>query len=267
MPIEFLAVDTETTGLSAEKSQIIEISMLMVDGGFNVIREKHIYALPDDSAFIDPKAVEVNGYSKEKWVERGAVTQAELFKGIVEFVKDHRGLRLLGHNVSFDRDFLKQLFFKFSSNKRLFSNHFHYHLMDSLSAAMFVDYVKESTCRESYKLVDLCKAYHITHEKAHTAKDDIMGSLLLIRELKSQLLGTATKSASFTPGTPTQRFSKIIAKVDSQENTWVFTYGEHKGKTVSDIIKTKPDYISFVLGFTDLSPEQRSYLEEIYKSQ
>ncbi len=266
MSIEFLGIDTETTGLDADKNQIIDICLLLIDDKFEVKDELHLFAFPSADAVIEPKAIEVNGYTQEKWVEKNAVTQEEMFNRIYEFIKGYKRLKLIAHNVGFDQGFLKKLFekhYKPGDGRIPFGNLVDYHNLDTMCIAMFIDFAKVGQSRRSYRLATLTEAYGVEHDAAHTARSDIYGCVKLLHKMKEAMLGLSD-AMPFEMKTASNTYSRIIVKTDSINNVWEFQYGKHKGSRVMDVAIKDHTYIRAVLGFTDLAPEQRTYLEEVY---
>ena len=103
-PLAF--IDTETTGLDTSVHEVIEVAIVKehpdgrVEKWQSRIQPKNIEA-------AHPKALEVNGYTPEKWgeapyLEHVAIDIATMLKGCV----------IVGHNVGFDLDFLQADFKK-----------------------------------------------------------------------------------------------------------------------------------------------------------
>lgn len=95
----FVAVDTETTGLSSESDRIIQIALIKVEGG--AIVDKFV-------TFVNPKrhikaqASEINNiYDSDV---KDAKTIKELFPTILEFIGKYP---IVMHNAKFDMAFLK----------------------------------------------------------------------------------------------------------------------------------------------------------------
>jgi DNA polymerase III alpha subunit (gram-positive type) len=263
MPIEFLAIDTETTGLDSNTDQVIDICLILLDNNLKQVDELNLFALPDSHIVVSPGAAKANGYTPEKWAGLEAITQDELAKQVYEFVYRYNSLKLIAHNVPFDQGFLKQLLDRHvarTPEARTYSKIFGYHHIDTIPISLFMDHAVQGSFRRSYSLVNLTKDFGIVHESAHTAKSDIRACLDLLQHHKQIVQGLVpmTKSA-------TTYYSKIIAKIDSETNTWVFAQGKYEGRPVTSVLADDHTYIRHVLGFGDLSPEQRTYLEHAYQ--
>jgi DNA polymerase III alpha subunit (gram-positive type) len=264
MPVEFLAIDTETTGLDSSTDQVIDICLILLDRELNKLDELSLFALPDPHIVVSPVAAQVNGYTPEKWAALEAITQDELAKQVYEFVYKYSNLKLIAHNVPFDQGFLKQLFTRHVVTRgvaaREYSKVFGYHHIDTIPISLFMDHAVQGSFRRSYSLANLTKDFEIAHEDAHTAKSDINACLNLLRYHKQVVQG-------FVPmvKAATVYYSKIISKIDSETNTWVFSQGKYEGRPVTSVLADDHTYIRHVLGFADLSPEQRTYLEHTYQ--
>jgi DNA polymerase III alpha subunit (gram-positive type) len=267
MPVDFLAIDTETTGLDSSTDQVIDICLILLDGELNQVDELNVFALPDPHVVVSPGAAKANGYTIEKWAAYNAVDQHELSKRVYEFIAKYSGLKLIAHNVPFDQGFLKQVYERHTLpdglDKKPFGKTVGYHHIDTIPISLFMDHATQGAFRRSYSLANLTKDFGIEHEAAHTARSDIKACLDLLRHHKKIVQGLVpTATISQNGG----MFSKIIAKVDSEANTWIFAQGKNAGKTVKAALQEDASYILHVLSFKDLSPEQRTYLEQSYQA-
>lgn len=99
-PLAF--VDAETTGLDENVHEIIELAVLRVDPvSFDVISSLEAKVLPTRLDLADPRALEINGFSAERW--GGAVP---LKAALMQARPLLQGATLAGHNVGFDKRFL-----------------------------------------------------------------------------------------------------------------------------------------------------------------
>jgi len=118
-PLAFL--DSETTGLTPGKHEVIEVAVLVGD------TLHHWMVRPERLEDAEPKALEVNGYAArpERW--DGAKTMREVGPEIMRVLK---GTVVVGHNVGFDLDMLNGHMRKVGLNP-----HLPYHKVDTVTLA------------------------------------------------------------------------------------------------------------------------------------
>ena len=94
-------IDVETSGLDPVKHEILDISILGMDG--RSLYTSKIRPVRIETA--EPMALRINGYSETKW--KTAPTFEEVAEKVLEALE---GGILLGHNVAFDRRFVEEAF-------------------------------------------------------------------------------------------------------------------------------------------------------------
>lgn len=193
MKYEFYVTDVETTGLDSHTHDVIELSMLRLSTG-----EQKTWSLrPTNPDAIDLGALRVNGHKLEdlRWETKlGRETYRNASEVLVEvenwLAEDgvpatHRAL--LGQNISFDKDFLEQLWTKCNSKD---SFPFGRRYLDTMIMAIMIDYV-EGNMSEGYSLGNLIKKYGIKNDKAHSAAGDVRATKELfekqIEELRKKM--------------------------------------------------------------------------------
>lgn len=127
-PIEdrdLIFVDTETTGLEPRVHEIIEVAIIRVNlkEGIRITYETKIK--PQHIETAHPRALEVNGYTAEKWVE--APYLGEIAGALVPLLQN--GM-VVGHNVGFDLDMLNGNLKEIGVDARL-----SYHKLDTITLA------------------------------------------------------------------------------------------------------------------------------------
>jgi len=118
-PLAF--VDVETTGLDPARHEVIDIAVVF---GVDVLRKTgapwtrhltreepdvavwHTRIRPERIQDAEPKALEVNGYNQAAWAD--APTADQVVDTVVELLAGSKAV-LVGHNVTFDRDFIAAL--------------------------------------------------------------------------------------------------------------------------------------------------------------
>lgn len=258
MSAAFLGIDTETTGLSAVTDQVIEIYLRLMDEQFEPIDELHIYAHPDDGVEIHPSAAAINGYTREGWDEKGAVTQQCLSERVYAFISPFKRLKCVAHNAAFDTAFLRKIYERADGDVS-YDKCVGYHHIDTIPITIFMDLSAGAPLRRSYSLVNLTKDHDIAHDNAHSARADLQACLDLLKVHIQTARGLLSPVAVVEK--KSEGFSRIIKQASDGEYT--FQYGAHTGMPVAAIAKENPGYIRFVLGFTDLNPVHRTYLENV----
>lgn len=112
------AIDTETGGageLECTTHALLSIGAA-VDLQDGTRRTFHTYVLPAPGLIISPGAVAVNGYSPDRWIDNGAVSEREALQRLIhwiirwwvnrgEWAADQK-VTLVAHNAGHDRGFL-----------------------------------------------------------------------------------------------------------------------------------------------------------------
>lgn len=163
-PLAFL--DTETTGLTPGRHEVIEVAVLVGD------RLYHWMVRPERLEDAEPKALEVNGYARfpERW--EGAKTMREVGPEIMAALK---GAVVVGHNVGFDLDMLNAHMRKVGLNP-----HLPYHKVDTVTLA----YTRLAPLGLEKLSLDTIRAFlGWSKEGAHTAAKDVMDTERLYRLL------------------------------------------------------------------------------------
>lgn len=164
----FAWVDVETTGLDPDHNDILEIAIVRLDpDGEKILHEKLVMERPENA---HPKALEVNGYTAEKWVD--AKPAVEVFPRVIELLSD---CIIAGQNTRFDVGFIN------ATCKRLgFDARVDYHLYDTCTLAL--EHLKP--WMESISLVPVCKALGIPTDDAHSAMGDVRMAMAVDRKLR-----------------------------------------------------------------------------------
>ena len=103
---KYVIIDTETTGLDAEKHEIVSFGgIVLID--HKIVETIEIKIKPAHIDTADQKALEINGYSPDKW--QYANTQKEGAYKIAHFIERHRDKIFAGHNLQFDIKFIQAL--------------------------------------------------------------------------------------------------------------------------------------------------------------
>ena len=109
-------IDIETSGLNPKTDAILQISAVLLDfvdeaGGLQISATYDYEVLPFEGAHIDPKSLQINRIDPFA-AGRNALAEAWVLKDLFQKINAHRRAQkcvraiLVGHNASFDRDFL-----------------------------------------------------------------------------------------------------------------------------------------------------------------
>ncbi len=181
VPINYLAIDSETSGFSSDKNATLQIALIPIIDGKQY--EPFVsYVKPHSGAVIDPGALKVNGLTFDQimnFPEASMVVQ-NMTKWWSQF---NTTFSLLGHNVAFDRKFMYSLFTRNKCHgdfiSKITSNDF-CTLEESKKA-----FLKSKSKPVSYKLGDLCKYFNIPLDNAHDALVDIKATYTLYENIRS----------------------------------------------------------------------------------
>ncbi len=121
--------DIETTGLDANTHEIIEIGLVVFDSeSFETLDSLSTKVKPLRPDIFEPKAYELNGYTKELWLH--APSLKDVMKTYIEKTKD---AMFAGHNPVLDFNFIVQALKQCGlENPFYYSN---YHIVDIFTLA------------------------------------------------------------------------------------------------------------------------------------
>jgi DNA polymerase-3 subunit epsilon len=172
-------IDLETTGLSAERQEIIEIGCVVMrqvpKAGrgcqLELVSELDLKVKPEHIETAEPEALRVNGYNSGDWLFAADLSQA--LKALNEKAA---GAVMISHNITFDWSFLERAFIKTGVPNMLASVR-----LDLLSMAFAKLYHDERVQR--FNLRALAEHFGLKNEQAHTALSDIRTSVEIYKKL------------------------------------------------------------------------------------
>lgn len=184
--IKIIFIDTETGGVNAEKSALIQLSgIIEVDG---TEKEKfNFYIKPFENSEVNEKALEVQRRTLEELGTEKYIDESIIYKKFLEILdkyidkydKNDKFI-VAGYNVKFDIDILKALFER-NNNKFLFS-YFNSSMLDPLYSVRLLQVAGILPVLENNKLETWCKYFNI-ELKAHDSLQDITATKKLIEKL------------------------------------------------------------------------------------
>jgi DNA polymerase III subunit epsilon len=186
-PLAF--VDVETTGLDPSRHEVIEVAVVFDDYVFRRVgapwamrlrREEpdvamwHTRIRPERIGDADPKALAVNRYDPARWAD--APTASEVADDIVALLtRDGADPIIVGHNVSFDRDFLNALLRSTGHNAKV-----SHHTVDTVTLC----YEHLVPCGLEWLSLDNVRRFMgIPTEGSHSALKDAIDARELYRRL------------------------------------------------------------------------------------
>ena len=175
--MKYVIIDTETTGLDSLKHELLSIGAIVyIDDRITETLELKI--LPERLENADPKALEINGYSKYKW--KDALQGSKAFWEVwLPFILRHRNGIFVAHNMQFDRKFIMQFSMKYYNED-----------LDKIDIpAGYIDTrdLARSTLAplgcKSMSLDNICEFLGWERRASHTALSDCEDCLRLIQNL------------------------------------------------------------------------------------
>jgi len=176
----YISLDIETTGLSPDRDDIIEIGAVKFDeNGFH----ESFQSLIHYDGVLPELVKHITGITDEDLED--APSLEEMADSLYEFIGD---LPVLGHNINFDMDFLKAKGFNFSNQ-----------LFDSLPLAQIL-----KPGLPTYSLDMLTEQFKITHKDKHRALDDAKAT--------AELFNLLIKGINNINKTTLDRIKDIVSK-------------------------------------------------------
>jgi len=126
-PKKIAFVDLETSGLSPNRHEILEIGVIVYDVEKNTLREFEAKIKPTNIEAADPKALELNGYNEKEWKHAISLRDA-----LAQLAEACEGASFLAYNVTFDWSFMEEAY-----RKTNMADPFHYHRICVMSMAWF----------------------------------------------------------------------------------------------------------------------------------
>lgn len=166
MPLSYVICDVETTGLDPQRDEIIEIALLRLENG-EITGQFHSLVRPGGP--IPPFIRRLTGLDEVSLA--GAPTLPEILPAVLSFIGQSP---LLGHHISFDRDFLQAALGRTLPNE----------LYDTRELARIL-----LPTAPSYKLSSLCRLLGIRQEAPHRALSDTLATASLYRLLLERAAG------------------------------------------------------------------------------
>ncbi|AVV83213.1 3'-5' exonuclease [Shewanella putrefaciens] len=238
IPIQFIALDAETTGLEAGIDKIIEIAAIK----FDLLSNDHpvFEALINPNVKVSRKITSITGITNKMLVDQE--TFADLAQDLKQFIGD---LPIVAYNAKFDKGFLDA---EFANVGILLNNHYHCAL--NLAKAAFN--------LPNYKLTTVAEHCAIALEDAHRAKADAIAAgrvfmcaavtLGHINEIKPKTAFTNHKGAdhkAYTPNEFGELYGQTIVFTGelSMTRSEAFEAAAELGLEIKSGVSKKTDYL------------------------
>lgn len=172
--VEFMVLDTETTGLAIKKDHVLSYgSVLVIDNRIKISNSREFYLKPKKR---NREAIKVHGLVQE----RPYVSRERLIR---TFLEDAGQKVLVGHHLGFDLAMLERV------AKSMGLHKIKNPVLDTYDLAVRLDrgryYNPQTVPAKEYSLDRLCERYAIALDDRHTAAGDaFLTAQLLVKLLK-----------------------------------------------------------------------------------
>ena len=185
--MDFLVLDTETGGLTPGRHSLLEVGLAAYTQG-EIIDTKRIY-IKEKEYVVSPKAMEINKLDVAE-VARLGVEPIVAMDMIINFIQKNFSTppTILGHNPSFDRNFVKALFTRFGEDIDATISYRTFDTATLIQTAIVLGKLPIDFPRSLHKVRD---ALGVTTkiEEDHTAMGDIMTTIAVYETLIALLGG------------------------------------------------------------------------------
>lgn len=182
-------LDVETTDLDARRGALLQFAAIRVNPQtFEIVDKFDTFIKPHEGAYVDPKAMEVNGLDLEK-LKREAPTFAEVRPRIDRITQQ---CIPTGQNLHLDISFLDAAYRREQSDFRI-EVEFKYRVDTAILAFPLVLQGKLESTGLSY----LCDHYKVSNEGKHTAMADVRRTYLVLLHLLRDLGVTTIPDHAF----------------------------------------------------------------------
>lgn len=181
----YIAIDTETGGLNPQYFGLIEVAIAIIINN-RVIKRKNYFMFSPDKEYTE-EALKLNGYSLEevrKFPPSSKIVQEIKEDILFRYAETYEPTAMvpIGHNVSFDLGFMKQLFKDHNDSEFWDFNIDEENAIDTLALAKELG-KKGVISPENNKLTTLIEYFNIKTSKLHKAKNDVDATIELLERL------------------------------------------------------------------------------------
>lgn len=176
--LKYLAIDFETSGLNAEKDQILSIGMVEFTlDQIDLSSAEEI--LINNGEFVKAETAEINGLTP-KTLAQGV----PLEQGIERLLQKTKGKVILAHSCKIEKRFL-EVFFEKHFQLNVFPSYF----VDTIFIEKRFSYAGKTGAHKSYQLNDMRRHYKLPDYIEHSAASDALAcaELFIVQTKKLKL--------------------------------------------------------------------------------
>lgn len=188
--MKIMYFDTETTGVNFSKNELVQVGGIIEDN-HKILAEFNIYSRPKNIESIDPKALEINGFSIQQMLafppaEESFKNFYEIIKKYIDINNRHDRFIPAGQKIGFDIIFIKRWISQNCDNIHPITifNHNEIDLITLVQMAKYYGFYKGSS-----RLIDVCGWLGVELLKAHDALADAKATRECIHKIMTIFKG------------------------------------------------------------------------------
>lgn len=210
--MHYLWFDCETGGLDSDVHSLLTAYFIIYDENFNILDELDLKLKPNSGEIIStPEAMKVTGINLEEHLaDPKTVTCSVGGKMLMDMLKKHKipkkrkHYRPSGQNIGFDIDYIKKQLI----SKEDYGSLIHHRSVDTLAITTVLQDVGILP-KDLGNLSSLVEYFGIPMGSAHEAKDDVIMTVKVYREI-TKLLDSLKKGAASSQPNKTNSLLEII---------------------------------------------------------
>ncbi len=177
----FVFIDTETGGTDPQKHSLLSIGVVVWDKDIGIISQKEFF-VKSEQYIVTREAQGINKFNIEthsKFAQEPKIVINELIAFLYNYFPENTAFPVVGHNIQFDINFLKEFF---RQNGRSFNNYFSHRSIDTYSIfkALTLAGVINKNLNSS---ADAFNYFNIKVKKRHSALSDCIATVELFEAM------------------------------------------------------------------------------------
>lgn len=225
LPLDYVLIDVETTGLDYDFCEIIEVSALkvvdgvVVDSFTSLVKPTSFFKVDNgrnlEICYVDSFITSLTGITNEMLSKAPLATS--VLPHLLDFIGDSI---LMAHNANFDINFLYDAYNKLGV---AFSNNF----IDTLRI-----FRKSLPHLQHHRLIDIANELHISVDCQHRAESDCLTTYSCYQEVRKRILSQSTEEAFIASFKKCYKHAKLNARdISPQTNDFDVSHPLY-GRTV-----------------------------------